>query len=132
MNGNNTGKRNWASKAISISRSKRSKYHKPQLLNVTNKLCALSRLEPKDIADILFIAKRYPFNWEDIFKEAREKDLWVEPLEICKIIKNFPVELFRSIKWNTAVNTDVMKDNLAKMHDDIFYGDMNSLSKEEE
>ncbi|PIP08263.1 MAG: hypothetical protein CO012_06430 [Syntrophobacterales bacterium CG_4_8_14_3_um_filter_49_14] len=104
----------------------------PQLLNVTNKLCALSRLEPKDIADILFIAKRYPFNWEDIFKEAREKDLWVEPLEICKIIKNFPVELFRSIKWNTAVNTDVMKDNLAKMHDDIFYGDMNSLSKEEE
>ena len=59
---------------------------------LSNKLCALSRLEPKDIADILFTARQYPFNWEDIFKEAREKDLWVEPLEICKTIKNFPIE----------------------------------------
>jgi hypothetical protein len=96
---------------------------------LSNKLCALSRLEPKDIADILFIAKRYPFNWEDIFMEAREKDLWVEPLEVCRIIINFPVELFGGIKWSSAVNINSIKEDLIKLHDDIFYGNENCLCK---
>lgn len=95
---------------------------------LSNKLCALSRLESKDIADILFIAKRYSFNWEDIFKEAREKDLWVEPLEICKIIKEAPAESFQTIKWITAVNTDKILNSLKRLHDDIFSGNTNSLS----
>jgi hypothetical protein len=86
-------------------------------------------LEPKDIADILFIAKRYPFNWEDIFMEAREKDLWVEPLEVCRIIINFPVELFGGIKWSSAVNINSIKEDLIKLHDDIFYGNENCLCK---
>lgn len=32
---------------------------------LSNKLCALSRLEAKDMADILFIAYQYDFEWED-------------------------------------------------------------------
>jgi len=57
-----------------------------------------------DIADILFIAQRYEFNWEDVFEEAKRKDLWVDPLEICKIIKELPSELFHNIKWISPVN----------------------------
>ena len=53
---------------------------------LSNKICAMSRQEAKDLADILFIANRYEFSWEDIFSEAREKDLWVEPIEICKLL----------------------------------------------
>jgi len=36
---------------------------------LSNKICALSRLEAKDIADILFIAKSFQFNWEEIIQE---------------------------------------------------------------
>ena len=38
---------------------------------LSNKLCALSRLEVKDIVDIVFIAKNYSFDWETIVGEAR-------------------------------------------------------------
>ena len=95
---------------------------------LSNKICALSRLEPKDIIDIIFIAKKYSFNWEDIFEEAKKKDLWAEPLKICKIIKEAPAESFQTIKLITAVNTDKILNSLKRLHDDIFFGNTNSLS----
>lgn len=97
---------------------------------MSNKIYALSRVEPKDIADIVFIAKQYAFNWEDILKEAREKDLWVEPLEVCRIIKGFPFESLERMKWITEVNMDEIKALVQRVHDDIFYGSRNSLSRE--
>jgi hypothetical protein len=94
---------------------------------LSNKLCALSRMEIKDIVDILFIAKKYDFHWENIAEEAREKDLWVEPLKICKIISGFPAELLHKIKWITAININKFVADLGTLHDDIFYGRENSL-----
>ena len=94
---------------------------------LSNKICALTRAEAKDIADILFIAQQYSFEWEDIIGEAKEKDLWVEPLEVCKIIKDFPAELLLKIKWVIDINIDKMRDQLKILHDDIFYGKLNSL-----
>ncbi len=49
---------------------------------LSNKICALSRAEPKDYADILFIADQYRFNWKQVLIEAKNKDLWVEPIEV--------------------------------------------------
>jgi hypothetical protein len=95
---------------------------------LSNKLCAISRLEPKDMADILFIARNYPFSWEDLLKEAREKDLWVDPLSVCQIIDEFPVKSFAQIKWICAWDPDILHQDLKKVHDDIFYGKPNSLS----
>ncbi|CAD7766637.1 MAG: Nucleotidyl transferase AbiEii toxin, Type IV TAsystem [Candidatus Argoarchaeum ethanivorans] len=94
---------------------------------LSNKICALSRMEAKDIADIICIAQKYSFEWEDIIIEAKEKDLWVEPLEICKIIKEFPAELLLTIKWIMEINIDQMKSLIEILHDDIFYGKSNSL-----
>jgi hypothetical protein len=34
----------------------------------------------------LLIAQSFPFLWQEIFSEARQKDLWVEPLEIARMI----------------------------------------------
>ncbi len=93
---------------------------------ITRKL-RLSRLEAKDIADILMIAQRYSFEWEEIIGEAKEKDLWVEPLEICKLIKEFPSELLLSIKWIIDIDIDEMEGLLKILHNDIFYGKLNSL-----
>jgi hypothetical protein len=94
---------------------------------LSNKLCALSRMEFKDIVDIFFIAKKYDFYWENIAAEAREKDLWVEPLNICKIISGFPAESLDKIKWVPAININNFVDDLGILHDDIFYGRKNSL-----
>jgi hypothetical protein len=65
---------------------------------LSNKLCFLTRMEFKDIVDILFIVKKYDFHWENIVEEAREKDSWVEPLNVCKIISGFPSEFLHKIK----------------------------------
>lgn len=96
---------------------------------LSNKLCAVSRLEPKDIADLLFIAKKFAFEWPDIMEEAKNKDLWVEPLNVSRIIKEFPVDLFDSVKWITPVAQKKLSKELHQMHDDIFYGHSNSLAE---
>jgi len=88
---------------------------------------SLSRYEPKDIIDIIFIARRYSFNWENIFEEAREKDLWAEPLKICKIIKEMPHGSLQEIKWISTFNEDRFFNDINNLHNDIFYGNMNLL-----
>ena len=94
---------------------------------LSNKLCAISRMDVKDLVDILFISKTCQFNWNDIVKDAREKDLWVEPLELCKIIKDFPMQLLKTVKWIIPVNIEIMRDDINSLHDDIFFGRENSL-----
>ena len=94
---------------------------------LSNKLCALSRREPKDMADILAIAGRYSFAWPEIFSEARQKDLWVEPIEISRIIQEFPVELLKAVKWERPFDPVVFTDALKAVHRDIFHGLDNSL-----
>ena len=94
---------------------------------LSNKLSAVSRLEPKDVADTLFIAKNFSFEWPEIIEEAKNKDLWVNPLDVSRIIKEFPVNLFDSIKWIIPVDQKVLDKERLQMHDDIFYGRSNSL-----
>ena len=94
---------------------------------LSNKICALSRLEVKDIADILFIAKKYSFEWEAIIAEAKEKDLWVDPLEICRIIDQFPTDGLKTIKWIGNVNIEAIEEQITVIRDDIFTGAANSL-----
>jgi predicted nucleotidyltransferase component of viral defense system len=94
---------------------------------LSNKICALSRMESKDIVDVLFIANRYEFSWEDILCEAREKDLWVEPLEVCKSISNFQKASMDAIRWISPVDTALLAGMIKPLHDDIFHGYDNSL-----
>jgi hypothetical protein len=94
---------------------------------LSNKLSAISRLEPKDVADTLFIAKNFSFEWPEIIEEAKNKDLWVNPLDVSRIIKEFPVNLFDTIKWIDSVDQKVLDKDRLQIHDDIFYGRSNSL-----
>ncbi|MBT8363190.1 MAG: nucleotidyl transferase AbiEii/AbiGii toxin family protein [Deltaproteobacteria bacterium] len=81
----------------------------------------------KDVVDTLFIAKNFSFDWPEIIEEAKNKDLWVNPLDISRIIKEFPANLFDSIKWIIPVDQKVLDKKRLQMHDDIFYGRTNSL-----
>lgn len=92
------------------------------------KICALSRLEAKDIADIICIANKYSFDWESIIREAKEKDLSVEPIEVCRLFKQFPVELLKTIKWIGNADSEKLKSHINIIHNDIFTGSINSLA----
>jgi hypothetical protein len=94
---------------------------------LSNKLCALSRREPKDLADILSIARRFSFAWPEIFSEARQKDLWVDPLEIARMIEEFPIDLLTAVKWEQPVDADACTAALKTLHGDIFRGQANAL-----
>ena len=94
---------------------------------LSNKICALSRFEAKDIVDIVFIARHYSFEWETILNEAKEKDLWADPIEICRIINQFPINQLKTIKWINKVTIEDLKNQIATIHDDIFTGAKNSL-----
>ena len=96
---------------------------------LSNKLRTLSRREPKDIADILSIARRFSFAWPNIFSEARQKDLWVEPLEISRMIQEFPAELLGVVKWVQPCDPGAFASDLKAMHRDIFHGLDNSLKR---
>jgi len=69
---------------------------------LTNKLSALSRNEPKDIADLLFICMSFPFNWMEVIVLAKRKDIWVNEIEISKIIHEFDIARLEKIKWVQA------------------------------
>ena len=94
---------------------------------LSNKLCALSRMEAKDFADILFIAKKYAFNWKNLIEEAKEKDIWVEPIKVSRLIKDFPVKLLTPIKWISKPDLSISADAFSQITKDIILGKDNSL-----
>lgn len=94
---------------------------------LSNKICALSRMEAKDIADIVFLAMNYNFDWETIIAEAKQKDLWVDPIQVCQIIDQFPVTALKKIKWIKNVSFENLKRNINRLHKDIFWGNENSM-----
>lgn len=96
---------------------------------LSNKMCALSRLEIKDIVDIVFIARNYAFDWETIIGEAKEKDLWIDPIEICRIIDQFPTDLLKTVKWIKPLNADAILGQIRTLHNDIFNGRENTLKE---
>ena len=84
-------------------------------------------MEVKDLVDIIYISQNYAFEWEGIVREAKEKDLWVDPLEICRMINEFRLDLLSGIKWIKELNIREIKEKVNVLHNDIFRGNSNSL-----
>ena len=74
-----------------------------------------------------YLQHRYSDDLDFFVNEAKEKDLWVEPIEICRIINQFPNHMLKTIKWIADVNLDTLKEQIKLVHDDIFMGKANSL-----
>jgi len=94
---------------------------------LSNKITALSRYEPKDIADIWIIAKNYSFNWIKIFEDASEKELGVDSLITAEIISSFPADRLGFIKWTILPDFSKVKSELDIIVHDILSGTDNSL-----
>lgn len=94
---------------------------------LSNKLTALFRSEPKDVADIHAIALQQSFNWRDIVTEAKSKEVGADPEIIYDMLNSFPLKYLDTIKWISQPDTDTFKHEILTIADDILYGRDNSL-----
>jgi hypothetical protein len=94
---------------------------------LSNKISALYRHEPKDIADIWAIAKTYPFSWNEIMAAAKEKDVGIDAAAAAEIILGFPAELFDEIKWKARPNKETFIADLRAIARDMLESGPNGL-----
>jgi hypothetical protein len=99
------------------------------ILNIlSNKVTALGRYSPKDVVDIVFICGKIPFIWENIFNDASEKDIWVNPVNAAEILEQFPTEKLQEIAWiNQIPSTKWFRARLIQIISDILDGGENKL-----
>jgi hypothetical protein len=95
---------------------------------LSNKLTALFRSEPKDVADIHAITLQHKFNWRDIVVEAKAKEVAADPEIIYDMLKSFPLEYLDTIKWISPPDVDTFEHEIQTIADDILYGRDNSLA----
>ncbi|SVD37762.1 uncharacterized protein METZ01_LOCUS390616 [marine metagenome] len=94
---------------------------------LSNKLTALFRSEPKDVADIWVIAKNKCFQWEQVVQEAKSKEAGIEPETIYDILRSFPVEQMNPVKWIQKPSGNEFMNDLRNIFDDILFARENSL-----
>lgn len=94
---------------------------------LSNKISAIFRYEPKDIADIWIISKNKEFDWQEIISEAKTKELGADPVIIYEILKSLPADAIESIKWSSHIEKNVFMKDIFIIADDILHGKGNSL-----
>lgn len=96
---------------------------------LSNKICALSRDEAKDIADLIFLSMKYAFTWETMINYARQKDTWVNEIEVSQSVYNFDTRRLTNINWIKEPEYENMQDVCKIIAKDIIDGGENSLIK---
>jgi len=89
---------------------------------LSNKFSALFRFEVKDVVDIWMICKNYKCNFREIIKEAKSKEVGVDPVAIFEILNTFPVDKLNLIKWIDKPDLDIFKQDITRIADNILYG----------
>lgn len=92
---------------------------------LSNKIAAVYRYEPKDIADIWVISKNRSFDWVEIIEQAKEKEAGIEPVEIFNVLRSFPKDALSLIKWAIPIDADKFISELNQIAGDIFRGNKN-------
>mgnify|MGYP006300432929 CR=1 FL=1 len=97
---------------------------------LSNKLSAIiSRDEPKDIYDIIYLAMNYSFNWKEIFYHAKHKAV-INEIDVERRLTNFPVSWLSNVNWlNAKPDIDQLKKKLETIADDFLLGKDNTLGK---
>lgn len=94
---------------------------------LSNKVSALTRDEPKDIADILIIAQNTKFNWRQIIADAQQKDAGVEEIAVTQTINEFDLTRLLQVNWCIPFEPTVVKQHCEVIAKDILFGRDNSL-----
>lgn len=96
---------------------------------LSNKICALSREEPKDWADIWHIALSYPFSWKKAIENAKQKDMWVDESQVLIYIEKFEISRLHEVKWIKPLDLAQAKKDREILLKDVLLGSENSLYK---
>lgn len=101
------------------------------IINIlSNKITALGRYAARDVVDIIYICETTPFNWESIFRDASEKDVWINPVHAAQILEQFPIEKLDGIAWiDTPPTPEWITERINKIIPDILNGADNRLYK---
>jgi hypothetical protein len=94
---------------------------------LSNKIAAVFRFEPKDLADIWVIARGRFFSWTEVVREAQQKEGGVDPVVLREILRSVPGRELARVQWASTPDMDRVLSDLAVIGDDIFYGRDNSL-----
>ena len=95
---------------------------------LSNKLSALYRYEPKDVADLWVIAKHATFSWRDLITEAREKELGLDAPQAAEVVRGFPETLFGAIKWRQRPDLGAFFADIRQIALDILGGGPNTIA----
>jgi predicted nucleotidyltransferase component of viral defense system len=95
---------------------------------LSNKVCALARLEAKDVADIWGICRHLSFSWDEIIEEANQKAV-LEELMIVDLLRTFPAQFLSTIKWAIPIETSdferareaIIEDIITKRGNSLYY-----------
>lgn len=93
---------------------------------LSNKICALTRQEVKDVVDIVCICENIAFAWKDIIEAAQKKEV-LEELYIVDLLLSFPVEDIKTIKWTKKPDFTDFQEKAIRIARDIARKDTNSL-----
>jgi len=95
---------------------------------LSNKLSALNREAPKDVADIIEICTHEEFAWPDIFEEANQKDTWVNVISSIAVLSRMSiVELANVVQWIVRPDPMVLESRINTICSDIAKAGNNSL-----
>ncbi len=93
----------------------------------SNKICALSRDEAKDVVDLIFLSKKHNFSWETMINHARQKDTWVNEIEVSQLVYKFDTQRLTKINWIKEPEYDHLQKACKIIAKDIIDGGINSL-----
>jgi hypothetical protein len=94
---------------------------------LANKVAAVFRYEPKDIADIWIMARNRSFNWREIISDAQRKEGGIDPVNLHAVLRSVPREELARVAWASPVDLPRMGADLSIIADDILYSRANSL-----
>lgn len=96
---------------------------------LSNKITALQRDAPKDIADLIFLCRNFSFRWSEMIEHASMKDMWVSELEVSRYIAEYNAEQLSIVKWISPPDLEKIAVDLKIIAKDILLGTDNSLCK---
>jgi predicted nucleotidyltransferase component of viral defense system len=95
---------------------------------LSNKITAITRLEPRDVADIWFICKNLSFKWDEVIHEAEQKEA-IEELMVFDLLKTFPCRMFQQIRWVTPIQAEDFEKDRQVILQELLTKSSNSLIK---
>lgn len=88
----------------------------------SNKISALSRNEPKDIADIVFLEQKCDIHWPTMIEDAKMKEVGINEIEIAAFLGNYNINNLSNVRWINTPNFEDCKKTLDAISEKILRG----------